>query len=109
MGATFIRGGLFGRFTAHRLWLGAILGIAAQPADRVCDCAGIEKHLTSHTARRTYCTLAEKAGVPRGVVMRISGHHTEKDYLLYTGISFEYNADMMRRANPGMFAIKTAG
>lgn len=67
--------------------------------------AGIEKHLTSHTARRTYCTLAEKAGVPRGVVMRISGHHTEKDYLLYTGISFEYNADMMRRANPGMFKI----
>lgn len=71
--------------------------------------AGIEKHLTSHTARRTYCTLAEKAGVPRGVVMRISGHQTEKDYLLYTGISFEYNADMMRRANPAMFAIKKSG
>lgn len=46
MGATFIRGGLFGRFTAHRLWLGAILGIAAQPADRVCDCAGIGKEGT---------------------------------------------------------------
>ena len=69
--------------------------------------AGIKKHITSHTARRTFCTLQEAAGVPRSVIMRITGHRTEKDYLRYTGITFRYNADMMRRANPDMF--KNAG
>jgi integrase len=75
----------------------------------LANAAGIQKHITSHTARRTFCTLQEAAGVPRGVVMRITGHRTEKDYLRYTGISFKYNADMMRRANPEMFKIKSAG
>lgn len=69
--------------------------------------AGIPKHLTTHTARRTFCTLQEAAGVPRGVIMRITGHRTEKDYLRYTGITYRVNADLMRRANPDMF--KSAG
>jgi len=68
--------------------------------------ANIEKHITSHTARRTFCTLQEKAGVPRAVIMRISGHRTEKDYLRYIGVEFQYNAEMMRRANPDWFVVK---
>lgn len=69
--------------------------------------AGIHKHVTTHTARRTFCTLQEAAGVPRGVIMRITGHRHEKDYLRYTGITYRVNADLMRKANPEMF--KTAG
>lgn len=74
----------------------------------IARAAGISKHITTHTARRTFCTLQEAAGVPRSVIMRITGHRTEKDYLRYTGITFRYNADMMRRANPKMFSVKSA-
>lgn len=73
----------------------------------IANAAGITKHITSHTARRTFCTLQEAAGVPRGVIMRITGHRTERQYLRYTGITYRVNADLMRRANPDMF--KTAG
>lgn len=74
---------------------------------QIAAAAGIQKHITTHTARRTFCTLQEAAGVPRAVIMRITGHKTEKDYLRYTGITFRFNADMLRKANPAMF--KTAG
>lgn len=73
----------------------------------IAAAAGITKHITSHTARRTFCTLQEAAGVPRGVIMRITGHRTERQYLRYTGITYRVNADLMRKANPDMF--KTAG
>lgn len=73
----------------------------------LAQAAGIRKHLTTHTARRTFCTLQEAAGVPRAFIMRITGHKKERDYLRYTGITFALNADLMRRANPEMF--KTAG
>lgn len=69
--------------------------------------AGIKKKITTHTARRTFCTQQEAAGVPRAYIMRITGHKREDDYLRYTGITFALNADLMRRANPAVF--KTAG
>lgn len=69
----------------------------------IAAAAGIGKHITTHTARRTFCTLQEAAGVPRAVIMRITGHQTEKDYLRYTGITYRVNADLLRRANPAMF------
>lgn len=73
----------------------------------IAAATGITKHITAHTARRTFCTQQEAAGVPRGVIMRITGHRTERQYLRYTGITYRVNADLMRRANPEMF--KTAG
>lgn len=72
----------------------------------VAKAAGITKKIGTHTARRTFCTIQERAGVPRSVIMRITGHQTEKDYLRYVGITFEFNADMMRRANPDMYDLK---
>ncbi len=80
-----------------------------QHLDALCEAAGITKRITTHTARRTFCTLQEKAGVPRQVIMRISGHLTEREYLKYLGVSFEYNAEMLRKSNPEMFAAKAAG
>ena len=41
--------------------------------------------------------------------MRISGHLTEREYLKYLGVPFEYNAEMLRRANPEMFPAQAAG
>ena len=76
--------------------------------DLIAAAAHIPKRITTHTARRTFCTLQEAAGVPRGVIMRITGHRTERIYLRYTGITYRVNADLMRQANPAMFT-KTAG
>lgn len=69
----------------------------------LCKLAGIKKPVTTHTARRTFATLQEAAGVPRSIIMRITGHRTERDYLKYVGITFEHNADMLRMANPAWF------
>lgn len=64
---------------------------------------GINKKITTHTARRTFATLQELSGVPRSVIMRVTGHKTEKDYLKYIGISFHKNAEMLRKANPDWY------
>ena len=74
----------------------------------VAAVAVIRKHVTTHVGRRTFCTLQEKAGVPRSIIMRITGHRTEKDYLRYVGITFEYNADALRKANPDWFRVNHA-
>lgn len=71
----------------------------------LCQIAGIQKRITTHTARRTFCTLQEQAGVPRSVIMRISGHKTEREYIKYLGISFEKNAENLRLHHPEMFQI----
>lgn len=74
----------------------------------LCQVAGIKKHITTHTARRTFATLQESAGVPRSIIMRITGHRTERDYLKYVGITFEHNAAMLRKANPEWFKAGAA-
>lgn len=39
--------------------------------------------LTSHTARRTFCTLAYRAGVPAHTIMAFSGHASESSFRRY--------------------------
>jgi len=39
--------------------------------------------LTSHTARRTFCTLAYRAGVPTHTIMAFSGHASESSFRRY--------------------------
>ena len=39
--------------------------------------------LTTHTARRSYCTNAYLSGVPIQDIMNISGHKTEKSFRVY--------------------------
>ena len=76
----------------------------------IAAAAGVKKHITTHTARRTCATQFETAGVPRALIMRITGHKTEKEYLKYIGVTFEANADLIRAALPAKFqpAVKTA-
>lgn len=50
------------------------------------------KMLSTHTARRTFATNAYLAGVPTISIMKITGHKTEKSFLLYIRISQEDNA-----------------
>jgi integrase len=48
--------------------------------------------ISSHTARRSFCTNAYKDGVPTLSIMAISGHRTEKAFLKYIKVSGEEHA-----------------
>ncbi len=52
------------------------------------------EQLTSHTARRTFATLAVQRGTPVKVVMNITGHSTEREFNKYVNISAEKNAEV---------------
>lgn len=55
-------------------------------------CVPKYKLITSHTARRTGCTLFYKAGIPTIDIMMLSGHSTEKEFLNYIKIGAEDTA-----------------
>ena len=55
------------------------------------------KKLSSHTARRTFATLAIAKGIPAHVVMRITGHTTEREFNKYVNISDAQNAAVFRQ------------
>lgn len=49
--------------------------------------------IVTHTARRTYCTVSYKLGVPTQSIMKISGHRTEASFLRYLKVSSTDHAD----------------
>lgn len=51
--------------------------------------------ITSHTARRSFCTNAYLDGVPTLSIMAISGHKTEKAFLKYIKVEPEEHAKKM--------------
>jgi len=65
----------------------------------------IPKHIGTHTARRSFATNMEAAGVPRPLVMKMTGHKNEDSYLRYVGVTYKVNADLVRKALPAMFKI----
>ena len=50
------------------------------------------KLISSHTARRSFCTNAYKDGIPTLSIMAISGHKTEKAFLKYIKVDGEEHA-----------------
>jgi len=58
----------------------------------------IEKYtqVSSHTARRTFCTLKYLAKMPTQSIMKFSGHTTEKSFLRYLKLDAETNAEANR-------------
>lgn len=50
------------------------------------------KFVSSHTARRTFCTNAYKSGMPIQDIMAISGHKTERVFLNYVKVEKAENA-----------------
>lgn len=71
---------------------------------KICEAVKIEKPVTSKFGRRTFATLMVKKGVPRNVIMKITGHRTEAAFNAYVGVTFEANASLLRDALPEMFA-----
>ena len=54
--------------------------------------------ISSHTGRRSFCTNMYKRGLPTLMIMSISGHKTEKNFLKYIKIKQEEHAEMMAKA-----------
>lgn len=54
----------------------------------------VKKHelVTTHTARRSFATNVYKSGFPAISLMKITGHKTEKAFLLYIKVTPEENA-----------------
>lgn len=53
--------------------------------------------ITSHTARRSFCTNEFLAGTPVKLIMQISGHKKEKDFYKYIRISPEEAAEVIKK------------
>jgi integrase len=52
--------------------------------------------ITSHTARRSFCTNEFLAGTPVKLIMKISGHKNEKDFYRYIRITPEEAAQKIK-------------
>jgi integrase len=53
--------------------------------------------ITSHTARRSFCTNEFLAGTPVKLIMQISGHKNEKDFYRYIRIRPEEAAEIVKK------------
>lgn len=53
--------------------------------------------VSSHTARRTFATLAYERGTPTQAIMAITGHKTEKSFLAYIKTSKEKQAEIFKQ------------
>jgi len=51
----------------------------------------------SHTARRSFATNMFLKGIPSALIMGITGHATEKEFLKYIKVSEEQKADMFEK------------
>lgn len=50
--------------------------------------------ISSHCARRTFATNAFEAGIPPSLIMSITGHRTESEFMKYIKLSAEKRAQM---------------
>ncbi|MEJ1241642.1 tyrosine-type recombinase/integrase [Chryseolinea sp. T2] len=66
---------------------------------RIGEKAKLTKELSSHVARKTFCTVQYSKGVPTQYIMKISGHRTEKEFYRYIGVDGSENAQLIRKMN----------
>lgn len=78
----------------------------AKIKEKVNEKGGVPKYelVSSHTARRSFCTNTYKSGMDSLAIMQLSGHKTEKSFLTYIKIGKEEFAT--RIANHKFFKIK---
>jgi integrase len=50
------------------------------------------ERLSSHAARRSFATKFFLQGIPAGVLMQITGHSTEKQFMQYINVDPKANA-----------------
>lgn len=61
--------------------------------------AEIDKSISTHSARRTFCTTHYHAKTPISWIMAMSGHRTETEFFKYIGVNLVENAEKVRDAN----------
>ena len=66
---------------------------------RITTLAKLRKEISSHTGRKTFCTLHYLKGTPVPQIMKMSGHKTEKEFYKYIGVSLTENAELVRKSN----------
>ncbi len=71
------------------------LKIRSKGKERVEETLKKYKLMTTHTARRSFATNMFKKGVPSRVIMKITGHRTEKAFSSYIKVSEDENAELM--------------
>ncbi len=71
------------------------LKVRTKGKERVEDVFKKYELMTTHTARRSFATNMFKKGVPSRVIMKITGHRTEKAFSSYIKISEDENAELM--------------
>lgn len=54
------------------------------------------EEVSSHTCRRTFCTLKFLKGMPAQAIMKFSGHKTERNFLKYLKLDAELTASKFR-------------
>lgn len=54
--------------------------------------------ISTHTARRSFCSNMFLRGIPPSDIMPISGHKTEREFLKYIRVSHEERADRFKKA-----------
>jgi integrase len=59
------------------------------------ECCPKWQLVSAHTARRSYATNMYKKGFPTLMIMKITGHKTEKNFLKYIKVDEEENAQLM--------------
>ena len=50
------------------------------------------EEISSHTCRRTFCTLKFLKGMPSHAIMKFSGHKTERNFVKYLKLDAELTA-----------------
>ncbi|WP_197505828.1 site-specific integrase [Urechidicola croceus] len=77
----------------------------AEIKQKIKEKGNIHKYelVSSHTARRSFCSNAYKAGMDSLAIMQLSGHKTEKNFLTYIKIGNEEFAS--RIANHKFFKV----
>jgi integrase len=53
--------------------------------------------VSSHTARRSFCTNMYKRGLPTLMIMAVSGHRSESSFLQYIKVKQSEHAEMMKK------------
>jgi integrase len=64
--------------------------------EKIQGLAKLNKDISSHTGRKTFCTTMYKKGYPVQWIMKISGHATEKEFYRYIGVDGSENAQLIR-------------
>jgi integrase len=52
--------------------------------------------VSSHTCRRTFCTLKFLKGMPAQAIMKFTGHTSERNFLKYLKLDAELTAQKYR-------------